>query len=581
MGKRNKSRRHVVAPRPASVIHDERSKAVWVCIFLVALVAIVYGQTVRHDFINYDDDGYVTENVHVLNGLNWPDVKWAFTTGHTGYSHPVTWLTHQLDAQLYGTWAGGHHLTSLIIHAINAVLLFLFFWRTTHKLWPSAFVAAIFAIHPLHVESVAWVAERKDVLSGLFFLLTLHAYVRYVAKPEPSRYGLALGLFVLGILSKPMLVTVPCVLLLLDYWPLCRIKIQQSAISIQKLLLEKLPFAIVTMAWSVTTFVLQGEYGALAEDKLGFGMRAANAIVNYGIYLWKTVWPHDLALFYPYPRTIPVGVVLISAAVLALISILCIARWKKSPPLIVGWLWYVGMLVPVIGFIQFGEQARADRYTYLPQIGICILATWGVLELSEKWPRRREILAVASLIVIATFTVRGFIQASFWRNNETLWNHSIAVTSGNYIAENNLGNHLSQKGRMDEAVIHFRKALEISPHYPEANNNLGTVLTNEGRWSEATAFFELSLKYRPDHAKTHSNIGVTLTELGKMDEALAHFHEALRINPDLADAHYNLARALLMSGRRDEAVAELKEALRLRPDDADVKARLRELGGER
>lgn len=585
MAKSKRARRPIPA-RPLSATSGERGKALWICILLVALVVVIYGQTVRHDFINYDDDSYVTENVHVLNGLNWADVKWAFTTGHTGYAHPVTWLTHQLDAQLYGTWAGGHHLNSLILHAINAVLAFLFFWRTTQKLWPSAFVAAVFAIHPLHVESVAWVAERKDVLSGFFFLLTIHAYARYAARPQPSRYALALGLFALGILSKPMLVTVPCLLLLLDYWPLRRIKDWQPAVQtpqfpVSRLILEKMPFAIVTIAWSATTYILQGEYGALAEDKLRFGMRAANAFVSYGTYLWNTVSTSGLALFYPYPRTIPAGTVLISVVVTALISILCVARWRKSPSLFVGWFWFVGMLVPVIGLVQFGEQARADRYTYLPHIGLCVFITWGILELSANWPRRREILTSIGLFVIAILTVRGFVQTSFWRNNETIWKRSLAVTTNNYLAENNLGNYLAHTGRLNEGEEHFRKSLEISPRYPEANNNIGTVLTNQGKFAEANAFFETSLKYRPNHAKTHSNIGVTLTELARLDEAAAHFHRALELSPDLVDAHFNYARLLLMTGKRDEAILQLRETLRLKPDDAEAQIQLRQLGAGR
>ena len=579
MGKRKKLQR-AAAARPASASHSERIKAIWVCIFLVAIVAIVFGQTLGHEFINYDDHSYITENSHVLNGLNWPDVKWAFTTGHTGYSHPVTWLTHQLDAQLYGTWAGGHHLNSLIIHAINAALLFLFFWRTTRKLWPSAFVATVFAIHPLHVESVAWVAERKDVLSALFFLLTLHAYAAYAAKPQFARYLLALGLFALGILSKPMLVTVPCLLLLIDYWPLRRFPNQKSEI-IQKLLLEKIPFALIAGGWSVITFVIQKKYGAVTETQVAIGLRAANAIASYGAYLWNTLWPHDLVLFYPYPLALPWGPMFVSALVLVLISIPCISRWRRSPYLIASWLWFLGMLVPVIGFVRFGEQARADRYNYLPQIGLCILVTWGVSELSAQWRHRREILAVVGLFTIAVFGTLAFIQTSYWRNSKTVWEHALAVSSGNHVAENNLGDYLSHRGRPDEAAIHFKKSLDISPNYPAANNNLGSVLANEGRWTEAIGFYETALREQPENAKTHNNIGLSLTETGKTDEAFNHFHRALEIDPNMSVAHFNLARLLLMSGRRDEAVTELKERLRLKPDDEQTKAALRRLGTER
>lgn len=567
-----KRSRKSAAARPVAV-QGEGRKAALACIFLVAIVWIVFGQTRRHDFINYDDDEYITENAHVLNGLNWPDVKWAFTTGHTGYAHPVTWLSHQFDYQLFGAWAGGHHLTSTLLHSVNAVLLFLFFWRTTRGLWPSAFVAALFAIHPLHVESVAWVAERKDVLSGLFFFLTLHAYVAYVAKPQASRYMLTLALFAVGILSKPMLVTVPAVLLLLDYWPLGRI--QKSEVS--SLVLEKVPFVVIAGVWSVITFVIQGKYGAVAEAKLGMELRAANAIVSYAMYLWKTFWPQDLALFYPYPHSFAWATVLVSATVLILISVLCVARRRLSPYLIVGWLWYLGMLLPVIGFIQVGEQARADRYTYLPQIGVCLAATWGLIEFSNKWRRRQEVLAAIATVILIALLPLSYLQVSYWRNSETVWNHSIASTDGNYIAYNNLGNDLMHKGRLNEAIPHFRKALEIFPHYAEANNNLGYALANNEKWTEAIGFYETALRARPDYVKAHNNLGVALAVTDRTEEAVAQFREAVRLDADFADAHANLGHLFLQLGRRDEAASQLRDALRLKPNDAEVKDQLLEL----
>jgi tetratricopeptide (TPR) repeat protein len=554
-------------------------KAILVCVFLVVIVSIVFAQTLHHDFINYDDDEYITQNVHVLNGLNWADVKWAFTTGHTGYAHPITWLSHQLDYQMHGRWPGGHHLTSVLLHAANSVLLFLFFWRTTKALWPSAFVAAIFAIHPLHVESVGWVAERKDVLSGFFFLLTLHAYVGYVHKRDASRYLLTLCLFAAGILSKPMLVSLPAVLLLLDYWPLKRFGGGKS--KTKSLILEKIPFVLIAALWSLITFVIQGKYGAVAEAKLGFGMRAGNAILSYGTYLWNTVWPQNLSLFYPYPRALPLGGVVLSAVFLIVMSILCLARRKTSPYLIVGWLWYLGMLLPVIGFIQVGEQARADRYTYLPLIGFCVLITWGVVELSAKWRWRREILTPLGALALIVLIPLAHLQASYWRNSETLWSHSLASTEGNYIAHNNLGNDLMHRQRLDEAIPHFEKALEILPSYAEANNNLGYALALKDQWTPAIHYYEIALGTKPDYAKAHNNLAVALAVTGKNDEALGHFREVLRIDPDFADAHANLGHLLLQLGRRDEASAELTEALRLRPDDPEVREQLSQLDQNR
>lgn len=590
--------RSVAIARPVSQVHGENAKVAWICIFLIAIVSIVFGQTLRHEFINYDDEEYISENPHVLNGLNWPDLKWAFTTGYTGYAHPVTWLTHQLDYQLFGAWAGGHHLTSLILHAVDSALLFLFFWRTTRNLWPSAFVGAVFAVHPLHVESVAWVAERKDLLSSLFFLLTLHAYVSYVARPQASRYVLTLGLFTLGILSKPTLVTMPCVLLLLDYWPLRRMTgpafgkaaMRQAEIRgskpkdgdrwsvVGRLALEKIPFAAIAGVWSILTFILQGQSGSVAQARLGIDLRIGNAILSYAIYLWKTLWPQNLALFYPYPPILPWGMVWLSAVVLILVSILCLARRKSSPYLIVGWLWYLGMLVPVIGLVQVGEQARADRYTYLPQIGLCILATWGFWELSASWRRRRELFIAAGLVIITALLALSCVQTSYWRNNETLWNRSLARTSNSYLAENNLGNHLLHKGKLDEAIGHFRTALQIFPNYQEANNNLGYALANKGQWGEAIPFYEKALRVKPDYVKAHNNLGVSLAVTGKTDEALAQFREALRLNRYDADTHANLGHLLLQLGRRDEAAAHLSETLRLNPNQPDIREQLRELG---
>src|SRR5256714_5921748 len=377
-----------------------------------------------------------------------------------------------------------------------------------------------------------------------------------------------------------MLVTAPAVLLLLDYWPLRRIQkseIRNQRSEVSRLIFEKIPFAVIAGVWSILTFILQGKSGSVAEAKLGIGLRAGNAIVSYATYLWKTLWPQNLALFYPYPPELPRVTVLISVALLVLVSILCVAKVKASPYLIVGWLWYLGMLLPVIAFVQVGEQARADRYTYLPQIGLCLLGTWGVMELSAEWRRRGEILVGVGLLIITTFTALGFIQASYWRNNETLWQHSLASTSNNYLAENNLGNDLLHRGRLDEAVVHFRKALELSPHYPEANNNLGYALANKDNWNEAIGFYQTALRARPDYIKAHNNLGVALAVTGKTDQAVAQFREALRIDADFADAHANLGHLFLQLGQRDEAAAELRETLRLKPDDAEVKDQLLQL----
>lgn len=511
-GARTRNSRDRSIPRGASPRESERNQTIIVCFMLVLIVFIVFGQTIRHEFINYDDDQYVTDNPHVLHGLNWPDFVWAFTTGHTGYAHPVTWVTHQFDDQVYGTWAGGHHLTSVIIHAANCLLLFFLFWRVTGSLWPSAFVAAIFAAHPLHVESVAWVAERKDVLCGLFFLLTLHAYVAYVAQPAVWRYGLALCLYVLGILSKPMLVTVPCLLLLLDYWPLRRLSLEgirhdrARRSNLGRLILEKVPFGLVATGWSILTFIIQKKSGAVLDEvHFNFSRRAANALVSYAIYLWKSFWPQDLALFYPYPSTISVAAVMVSVAVLILVTVLCIVKGRSSPYLVTGWCWYLGMLVPVIGFIQVGSQARADRYTYLPQIGLSLLVAWGAVELFSKWPRGRPVLAALALAIVTSLTALGCLQAATWKDNETVWNHSLAHTADNYVAHNNLGKALLLKGQMDRAITHFRHALEICDQCSDVHNNLGHALARKGDWSEAVSAYRAAIRTGPKYPNAHNS----------------------------------------------------------------------------
>jgi tetratricopeptide (TPR) repeat protein len=527
-----------------------------------------------NEFLNYDDNTYITENAHVLHGLNWPDVKWAFTTGHSGYAHPVTWLSHQLDCQLYGAWSGGHHLTNLAIHVVNVLLLYLFFWRSTRDLWPSAFVAALFAIHPLHVESVAWIAERKDVLSGLFFMLTLHAYAAYATKPQLSRYLLALGLFVLGILSKPMLVTVPGALLLLDYWPLGRLALRPSKRApavwprIGWLIAEKIPFALVAAGWSVLTFVLQKEVGAVGQQETA--LRMANAIVSYATYLWTTFWPQHLAVFYPYPLAVPLSMVLVSAAVIVLVSVLCIARLRSSPYLSVGWFWYLGMLLPVIGLIQAGSQAHADRYTYLPQIGLAVALGWGIAELTKSWPSRRYWLPGTVTVLMALLMARTWSQIKVWHDSESLWNHALAVTPDNLVARYNLGHVVGQQGRYEEAVEHFTRALQIKPDFFDALLNMGLTLSDEGRPAEAIRYYHEALEVEPGSAKAHMQLGLVLIKTGEKDDAIEQLRRAQELSPNDPDIHTNLGLMLAQQGKLQESADQLNEALRLNPESAEA-----------
>lgn len=585
----------------------QRRTIALICLILAVVTFAVYWPVRGNDFVNYDDNVYITENAHVRNGLNWPDLKWAFTTGHTGYSHPLTWLTHQLDYERYGGWAGGHHLTSLAIHILNSLLLFLLFFRMTRAIWPSAFVAAIFAIHPLHVESVAWVAERKDVLSGLFFLLTLHAYAFYTKKPRLLRYLLALFLFALGLLSKPMIVTLPVVLLLLDYWPLRRMTFGASKADRSReqpigwLILEKVPFLFMAAAWSLITFIIVRESRLVVEEPhLGVWLRGANALVSYATYFLETFWPRDLSVFYPHPVVWPWGIVLGATTLLALISALCIARKSVAPYLIVGWFWYLGMLVPVIGLIQAGAQARADRYTYLPQIGLCLALSWGLADVFKNWSYRRYILPAGATVVLALLVCATWYQTQVWRDSESLWRHALATTSDNDAAHiglcdallqkgradeamrhaemalrirpngvdahNHLGIVLASKGRPDDALIHFQRVLEMKPNRPKLHYNLATVLLQKGQVDEAISHFQKELQIQPGFVDAHNNLGIALSQRRKADEALVHFQRALEIDPNRPRVNYNLANVLLQKGQADEAIVHLQKELQIQPN---------------
>jgi protein O-mannosyl-transferase len=613
-----------------------------VSVLLLGIVWIVFGQTLRHEFINYDDDQYVYGNSRITNGLSLEGIQWAFTHVHADNWHPLTTISHMLDCQLYGLQPWGHHLTNVLLHAAAAIFLFLALWRLTGARWPSAFVAAVFAIHPLRVESVAWVAERKDVLSGVFFMLTLWAYARYVRSNRPSsgRYMMALVLFALGLLCKPTLVTLPFVLLLLDYWPLRRFALQSPSskparsrrdhVAIQRsedpsrggppptkpvqyLLIEKIPFFLLSAASCVATLLAQ-ERTVMTIRQLNFGNRVGNAMVSYVAYLGQMIWPVGFSVVYPYRLggLINGQALLLAFLVLLIISVVFFIWRGKYPFLLVGWLWFLGVLVPMIGIVQVGSQARADRYTYLAQIGLYFLVAWGALELSTKWRGGRKVLIAVAVLIITGLTADSYIQTSSWRNSETLWTHALANTSDDPLAQSNLGNALMKKGQLDYAVVHFRKALEIYPDYPEANNNLGYVLMKMGLLDEAVVHFRKVLEINPEYPNANyylafalakkgnmadaitsyraamriqpndpiirNNLAAGLVGMGKTDEAIEQFREALRLDGNYQEAHVNLASVLLQLGRRDEAVVHLREALRLKPDDAEVKAQLRQLG---
>ncbi len=612
---RNSVRREIGSKSGAAGVpsrtDSERVVTGIVCILLVAIVWIVFGQTLRHEFVNYDDDQYIYENPRVTNGLTLEGIQWAFTHVHADNWHPLTTISHMLDCQLYGLQPWGHHLTNVLLHATAAVFLFLALRKLTGAHWPSAFVAAVFAIHPLRVESVAWVAERKDVLSGVFFMLTLWAYARYARSNRASsgRYMIALVLFALGLLCKPTLVTLPFVLLLLDYWPLRRFALQsppsftpadsrrdQVAIRrgenrsrdgaaptkpVQYLLIEKIPFFLLSAASCVATLLAQ-ERTVMTIGQLNFGNRVGNAMVSYVAYLGQMIWPANLSVIYPYAvGGLNIAQTLLASLVLLIISVVFFIWRRKYPFLLVGWLWFLGVLVPMIGIVQVGKQARADRYTYLAQIGLYLLVTWSAMELFAKWRRGRQVLIAIALLLVTGLVADSYIQTSFWRNSETLWNRALANTSNNHIAENSLGNVLMKKeGRLDEAVVHCRKALEIHPDYPEAHNFLGYALAKKGDWENAIISIRAALRVRPNYAEARTNLAISLSQLGRTDEALAECRTALQLDQDYPEAHCTLALLLLQLGRRDEALMHLREALRLRPNDPEVKALLLQFGGE-
>ena len=561
-----------------------RRRDVLVCLFLVIAILVVYWQVGNHEFVNYDDDVYVTENRHVQDGLTLEGIVWSVTAAHASNWHPLTWLSHMLDCQIYGLNPGWHHLTNLLFHIVNTLLLFLVLRRMTGDLWRSAFVAALFALHPLHVESVAWVAERKDVLSTFCWMLTMWSYVWYVEHPGAKRYLLILLFFILGLMAKPMLVTLPFVLLLLDYWPLNRFQFEQSgggsklqayrfrgiisqgSLSL-RLVLEKTPFFILAAASSAVTFLVQQSGGAVS-DEYSISVRLANALVSYVGYIGKAIWPSNLAVLYPHPGMLPWWQVAGAGLLLVSISLLAIRAVRRHPYFAVGWLWYLGTLVPVIGLVQVGAQAMADRYTYVPLIGLFIMISWGVPELVERWRYRRVVLTISPAIILLFLMICTWFQAQNWRDSVVLYKHTLKNTANNYLAYYNLGETLAREGRSDEAISHFREALRIKPDYMEAHNNLGVALMYQGRLDEAISHFREALRIEPGVEETHYNLAVALFRHGKAKKAISHFREALRINSDYAEAHYDLGAVLVRQGRIDEAIVHFREALRIKPDYA-------------
>ncbi len=525
----------------------DRRNPPWVtvcmCVCLLVLTWVVFAQTLRYDFVNYDDPSYVYQNTRITSGINLANVVWAFTHVHSENWHPLTTITHMLDCQLHGLNAGWHHFTNVFLHCLAVVFLFVALQQMTGALWRSAFVSTVFAVHPLHVESVAWIAERKDVLSAVFFMLTLLAYLRYTRRPSIGRYLTVALVFALGLMSKPMLVTLPFVLLLLDYWPLGRFEAHRSNTGRQvlQLVMEKVPLIALSTVSSLITFLAQR--GAIGwTEQLPMSERITNAFVAYVVYIRQMFWPMGLAVFYPHPENrLPVWEVSLALIVLAGITVAAFVFRKRAPYFVTGWLWYLGMLVPVIGLLQVGWQGHADRYTYLPQIGLYIAVTWAVTDFTRSWHFQRVALGGAAVLIVGALSCCAWLQTSYWRDSETLFTHALAVTSNNDVALNNLGIIFLDKGQLDDAISRLQAAIDLRPENAPAHDNLAKALLKKGQVAEAMAHYRKFLELDPSNVEARNTLGTALIQQGHVREALDQWQEVLAIQPENGNAASNLA----------------------------------------
>jgi tetratricopeptide (TPR) repeat protein len=543
-----------------------KKRSIIVAFLLVLATAVIYSNVVKNDFAYYDDESYITANIHIQKGLSWTGIKWAFASiGYSDNWHPLTWLSHMLDVQLFGLNPAGHHFTNLLFHILATLLLFGFLVSTTGLLWPSTLVAALFALHPLHVESVAWAAERKDVLSAVFWFATLWAYAYYVRRPNSKKYVMVFILFALGLMAKPMCVTLPFILLLLDYWPLERLTLNKR--SLGRLAAEKLPLVLLTIASSIITIIAQ--HGAMSSlQKCTLWNRVSNAIISYCVYLGQAFWPMNLSVFYPFPLPQPLDMILCLLLLTAITTAVIWAGGKKKY-LITGWFWYIVSLVPVIGIVQVGSQAHADRYTYIPLIGLFIMVAWELYIIARNMTRFKKLLLnVVLLVLFIGMVIKTREQIGYWKNGISLFTHGFDVTKGcgNENLYYNFGNLMLEAGRNDEAMSYYRKALEINPNHAKSHINYGLLLSNTGRIDEAMAHYLKALEHSSD-IEAHNNLGTLLAKRGRTDEAAVHFLKALEINPNYGDAHYNFGFMLANMGRTDEAMAHFLKALEINPSD--------------
>ena len=560
-------------------------RQVFICLVLIVVTLAAFWQVRNHEFVHLDDHEHITENRHLYQGMTLEGVVWAFSFTDVAYWHPMTWLSLMLDYELYGLSPSGYHLTNLLLHILSVLFLFLALRRMTGSIWQSGFVASLFALHPLNVESVAWAVERKNVLSSLFLMLTLWTYARYVERSTPGRYLLVLLVFALGLMSKPTLVTVPFILLLLDYWPLNRLQpvptgghfeqpptnslLSSGRKSLAfRLILEKVPFFVLaTIAILLTVLSSQHLEALVATTSVPLSLRIGNGLISYVSYIGKMVWPSNLAVFYPPPETIPWWQVAAAILFLIILSLLVLRTLKTRPYLAVGWLWYLVTLVPSIGLVQAGLwPAMADRFAYVPLIGLFVMVAWGVPELLAKYRYQRIVLAASATILLASFTVVTMLQVRHWQNSFTLFQQTVKVTANNYVAHDSLGNALAQKGMLEKAIGHYQEALRINPNLVNTHNNLGVALLKRGEINRAIAQYYQALRLKSDSAETHNNLGVALFNLGQLDKAIGHYLTAIKLDPNFGKAHNNLGNALARKGKLDEAISQYSRALELKTD---------------
>jgi tetratricopeptide (TPR) repeat protein len=582
--RKRRSQRTEASVGPATTSRSPLDASPWIIAALVLLTVAVFAPVGGFEFVRFDDPDYVTLNDHVRAGLTWEGLRWAFTTGHIANWHPLTWLSHMLDVQLFGVDAGAHHLVNLCFHAANAVLLFLALRRMTGAPGRSVLVAALFAIHPLHVESVAWVSERKDVLSTFFWMLTLIAYARWVERPAAPRYATMLVLFALGLLSKPMVVTLPLVLLLLDVWPLARLLPPKggrskagarSGTTAFRLLTEKLPLFALALLSAVVTVVVQSRWGAVGGlATYPLALRLENAAVSYVAYLAKLAWPASLSALYPYRADVGIPAALGAGMLLLAITFLAVRALPRRPWVLVGWLWFVVTLLPVIGIIQAGLQSMADRYTYVPAIGVFAVASWGGAELVGRLTQRRAVPAIVAGLFLVAYAIRARAHLPTWKDSVTLWSNAVDATGVNAYASYNLGVVLVQAGRTDEGIARFEEALRIQPDYADVRIDLANALRGRGAFDAAIREYETVVRLRPTYAAARLALADALRDHGRAAEAVTRYREALKLDPTLAIAHNEIGNLFTRDGRFDDAYDEYAAAVRLDPGLAEARNNL-------